>query len=45
MEADRRGRFRVYFCRASGEVARQILTHNGQSPACFAVLHNAADAC
>jgi hypothetical protein len=26
MAADRRDRFRVYFCRASGEVARQILT-------------------
>jgi hypothetical protein len=29
---DRRGRFRVYFCRASGEGARQILTLSGHWP-------------
>ena len=27
MAADRRGRFRVYFCRASGEVPGQFMTH------------------
>jgi len=29
MADDRRGGFRGYFCRACGEVARRLMTHNG----------------
>ncbi len=36
-----RDRFRVYSCRASSDVARQLMTHNGHPAVHFAAMHNA----